>query len=79
LLARSNGRRNVLVIARRARPACSGEPKALFQTAVAFVCFCLAASGTYYLNDAVDAEPIASTRPSAYAPSPPVRSRYAPQ
>ena len=26
------------------------------QTAIAFVCFCLAASGTYFLNDAIDVE-----------------------
>ena len=25
-------------------------------TAIAFVCFCLAASGTYFLNDALDVE-----------------------
>jgi decaprenyl-phosphate phosphoribosyltransferase len=31
------------------------EPEALFDTAIAFVCFCLVASGTYYLNDALDA------------------------
>jgi decaprenyl-phosphate phosphoribosyltransferase len=28
----------------------------MFDTFIAFVCFCLAASGTYYLNDARDAE-----------------------
>jgi decaprenyl-phosphate phosphoribosyltransferase len=48
--------KNVLVIAAPGAAGVLGEPKALFQTAVAFVCFCLAASGTYYLNDAVDAE-----------------------
>lgn len=32
----------------------NGEP--LAQTIIAFACFCLAASGTYFLNDAVDVE-----------------------
>jgi decaprenyl-phosphate phosphoribosyltransferase len=41
-----------------------------FRTAIAFVCFCLAASGTYYLNDAIDVEadrmhPAKRTRPVA--------------
>ena len=49
--------KNVLVIAapgaagraRRTAPRCSAP-------AIAFVCFCLAASGTYFLNDALDVE-----------------------
>jgi decaprenyl-phosphate phosphoribosyltransferase len=48
--------KNVLVVAAPGAAGVLGEPKALFDTAIAFVCFCLAASGTYYLNDAVDAE-----------------------
>jgi decaprenyl-phosphate phosphoribosyltransferase len=48
--------KNILVVAAPGAAGVLGEPKALFQTAVAFVCFCLAASGTYYLNDAVDVE-----------------------
>jgi decaprenyl-phosphate phosphoribosyltransferase len=48
--------KNVLVVAAPGAAGVLGEPKALFQTAIAFVCFCLAASGTYYLNDAIDAE-----------------------
>jgi decaprenyl-phosphate phosphoribosyltransferase len=48
--------KNVLVIAAPGAAGVLGDPKALFQTAVAFVCFCLAASGTYYLNDAIDVE-----------------------
>ena len=41
--------------ARRGRRA-RRRPHALFRTAIAFVCFCLAASGTYFLNDALDVE-----------------------
>jgi decaprenyl-phosphate phosphoribosyltransferase len=48
--------KNVLVIAAPGAAGVLGEPKALFQTTVAFLCFCLAASGTYYLNDAIDAD-----------------------
>ena len=47
--------KNILVVAAPGAAGVLGQPKALFQTAVAFVCFCLAASGTYYLNDAIDA------------------------
>jgi decaprenyl-phosphate phosphoribosyltransferase len=48
--------KNLLVVAAPAAAGVLGHPKALFQTLVAFVCFCLAASGTYYLNDAIDAD-----------------------
>jgi decaprenyl-phosphate phosphoribosyltransferase len=48
--------KNVLVVAAPGAAGVLGEPRALFQTAIAFLCFCLAASGTYYLNDAIDAE-----------------------
>ena len=62
--------KNVLVIAAPGAAGMLGDPKALFQTAVAFVCFCLAASGTYYINDALDvdaerAHPLKRTRPVA--------------
>jgi decaprenyl-phosphate phosphoribosyltransferase len=48
--------KNVLVVAAPAAAGVLGEPEALFDTAIAFVCFCLAASGTYFLNDAADVE-----------------------
>jgi decaprenyl-phosphate phosphoribosyltransferase len=48
--------KNILVIAAPGAAGVLGDPTALFNTAIAFVCFCLAASGTYYLNDAVDVE-----------------------
>lgn len=62
--------KNVLVLA---APALSGritEPAVLSATAVAFVCFCLAASGTYLVNDARDVEadrlhPVKRHRPVA--------------
>jgi decaprenyl-phosphate phosphoribosyltransferase len=47
--------KNLLVVAAPAAAGVLGEPKAFFETCVAFVCFCLAASGTYYLNDTIDA------------------------
>jgi decaprenyl-phosphate phosphoribosyltransferase len=62
--------KNVLVIAAPGAAGVLGEPQALWQTFVAFVCFCLAASGTYYLNDALDVEadrrhPVKRFRPIA--------------
>ena len=48
--------KNVLVIAAPGAAGVLTEREALFRTAIAFVCFCLAASGTYYLNDAVDVD-----------------------
>jgi decaprenyl-phosphate phosphoribosyltransferase len=62
--------KNVLVIVAPGAAGVLGEPKALWQTFVAFVCFCLAASGTYYLNDALDVEadrrhPVKRFRPIA--------------
>ncbi len=47
---------NVLVIAAPGAAGVLGDPQSLFRTGVAFVCFCLAASGTYFLNDALDVE-----------------------
>jgi decaprenyl-phosphate phosphoribosyltransferase len=48
--------KNVLVLAAPGAAGVLDEPGALRDTAIAFVCFCLAASATYYLNDALDAE-----------------------
>jgi len=48
--------KNVLVIAAPGAAGVLGEPTALFHTAIAFVCFCLAARGTYFINDALDVE-----------------------
>jgi decaprenyl-phosphate phosphoribosyltransferase len=48
--------KNVLVVAAPGAAGVLGDGTAVFRTGVAFVCFCLAASGTYFLNDALDAE-----------------------
>jgi decaprenyl-phosphate phosphoribosyltransferase len=48
--------KNVLVVAAPGAAGVLGDGTAQFRTAVAFVAFCLAASGTYFLNDAVDVE-----------------------
>jgi len=48
--------KNLLVFAAPAAAGVIDEPKALGQTVAAFLCFCLAASGTYFLNDAADVE-----------------------
>ena len=48
--------KNVLVIAAPGAAGVLTQGEALFRTAVAFVCFCLAASATYYINDAIDVE-----------------------
>ncbi len=48
--------KNVLVFAAPAAAGVLDERDALLQTFVAFIGFCLAASGTYFLNDANDAE-----------------------
>lgn len=48
--------KNLLVFAAPAAAGVIGERTALLQTLAAFGCFCLAASGTYYLNDAADVE-----------------------
>jgi decaprenyl-phosphate phosphoribosyltransferase len=62
--------KNVLVIAAPGAAGVLGEPKALWQTFVAFACFCFAASGIYFLNDALDVEadrrhPVKRFRPIA--------------
>src|SRR3954453_2992173 len=48
--------KNVLVVAAPAAAGVLGHPSVIFDTCVAFVAFCFAASGTYFLNDAFDVE-----------------------
>ena len=48
--------KNLLVFAAPAAAGVLGEDGVLLHTVGAFACFCLAASGTYYLNDAADVE-----------------------
>jgi decaprenyl-phosphate phosphoribosyltransferase len=48
--------KNVLVVAAPAAAGVLGEGSAIFDTFIAFVAFCLAASGTYFLNDSLDVE-----------------------
>lgn len=48
--------KNVLVFAAPGAAGVLTEPAQLGRTFVAFAAFCLAASGTYFLNDAMDAE-----------------------
>lgn len=47
--------KNALVFAAPAAAGVLDEPDQLLRTLVAFVAFCLAASGTYFFNDALDA------------------------
>jgi decaprenyl-phosphate phosphoribosyltransferase len=48
--------KNVLVVAAPAAAGVLGQASVVFDTIVAFVAFSLAASGTYFLNDAFDVE-----------------------
>lgn len=48
--------KNVLVVAAPAAAGVMGHGSVILDTIVAFVAFCLAASGTYFLNDAFDVE-----------------------
>ena len=62
--------KNVLVFAAPAAASVLDEPSQFGRTMVAFVAFCLAASGTYFFNDALDAavdrlHPTKSSRPVA--------------
>jgi decaprenyl-phosphate phosphoribosyltransferase len=62
--------KNVLVFAAPGAAGVLDNPADLAATCVAFVAFCLAASGTYYLNDAADVEadrhhPVKRHRPVA--------------
>ncbi len=47
--------KNTLVVAAPGAAGVLGDAKPAARTAIAFVCFCLAASGTYFVNDAFDA------------------------
>lgn len=62
--------KNVLVVAAPGAAGVLTEGEAIVDTAIAFVCFCLAASGTYFLNDSLDVaadrlHPVKRTRPVA--------------
>ncbi len=62
--------KNVLVFAAPGAAGVLTQVTPLVQTIVAFVCFCFAASGTYFLNDAADVEadrlhPVKRNRPIA--------------
>jgi decaprenyl-phosphate phosphoribosyltransferase len=48
--------KNLLVFAAPAAAGALADPAVIGRTLLAFVAFCLAASGTYYLNDAQDVE-----------------------
>lgn len=48
--------KNLLVFAAPGAAGVVDQPEPLLQTMAAFACFCLAATGTYYLNDAADVE-----------------------
>jgi decaprenyl-phosphate phosphoribosyltransferase len=48
--------KNVLVFAAPGANGSLGNGTALAHTLIAFACFCLAASGTYFLNDAADVD-----------------------
>jgi decaprenyl-phosphate phosphoribosyltransferase len=62
--------KNVLVVAAPGAAGVLVQAQPAFRTVIAFVCFCLAASSTYFLNDAIDVEadrqhPRKRTRPVA--------------
>src|SRR5882762_679525 len=62
--------KNVLVFAAPGANGSLGHGTAFAHTLIAFACFCLAASGTYFLNDAADVvsdrrHPTKRTRPVA--------------
>jgi len=48
--------KNVLVVAAPGAAGVLLQAQPAFRTFIAFVCFCLAASATYFLNDAIDVE-----------------------
>jgi decaprenyl-phosphate phosphoribosyltransferase len=48
--------KNVLVLAAPGAAGVIRQQDVLVNTAIAFICFCLVASGTYYLNDANDVD-----------------------
>jgi decaprenyl-phosphate phosphoribosyltransferase len=62
--------KNILVVAAPAAAGVLGEGDVVVRVVVAFVAFCLAASGTYFFNDAMDADadrahPVKRHRPVA--------------
>lgn len=62
--------KNVLVVAAPAAAGVLTEGTPAVRTTIAFICFCLAASGTYFVNDAIDVNadrmhPTKRTRPIA--------------
>ena len=62
--------KNLLVVAAPGAAGVLTDPTQILRTGVAFVALCLAASGTYFLNDALDAEadrqhPVKKHRPIA--------------
>jgi decaprenyl-phosphate phosphoribosyltransferase len=62
--------KNVFVVAAPGAAGVLTQSRPAIRTGIAFVCFCIAASGTYFLNDAVDVNadrrhPIKRTRPVA--------------
>ncbi len=62
--------KNLLVVAAPGAAGVLTQPNQILRTAVAFVALCLAASGTYFLNDALDADadrnhPVKRNRPVA--------------
>jgi decaprenyl-phosphate phosphoribosyltransferase len=62
--------KNLLVLAAPAAAGVLGHPRPLLRSLAAFGIFCLAASGTYFLNDTLDAEadrhhPVKRRRPVA--------------
>lgn len=70
LARRERWSRNLLVLAAPAAAGVLGEPTPALRTAIALVCLCLAASGGYFFNDALDAEadrvhPVKCQRPVA--------------
>lgn len=48
--------KNLLVVAAPGAAGVLDQPAAIGRTAAAFACFCLAASGTYFLNDVADVD-----------------------
>lgn len=48
--------KNVLVVAAPGAAGVLFEARSIVKTLIAFVCFCIAASGTYYWNDALDVQ-----------------------
>jgi len=48
--------KNVLVVAAPGAAGVLTEREAAIDTAIAFICFCLVSSSTYFVNDALDAE-----------------------